>query len=85
MCTVSIAMLSPSASRRRMATSTGSDGERRSNLPRRAPAGVTRRSSVVEAGRSPRWRMSSVNDVIVSSWAIFGSLTNVPEPWRRTR
>ncbi len=29
--------------------------------------------------------MSSVNEVIVSSWAIFGSLTNVPLPCRRTR
>ena len=29
-------------------------------------------------------RMSSVKEVIVSSWAIFGSLTNVPLPWRRT-
>ena len=32
----------------------------------------------------PRRRMSSVNEVIVSSWAIFGSLTNVPLPRRRT-
>ena len=32
------------------------------------------------AGSIPRRRMSSVNEVIVSSWAIFGSLTNVPLP-----
>ena len=29
--------------------------------------------------------MSSLNEVIVSSCAIFGSLTKVPEPRRRTR
>ena len=33
----------------------------------------------------PRLRMSSVNDVSVSCCAIFGSPTNVPLPWRRTR
>ena len=32
----------------------------------------------------PRRCMSSVKEVIVSSWAIFGSLTNVPLPCRRT-
>jgi hypothetical protein len=37
------------------------------------------------AGFIPRRRMSSVNEVMVSSCAIFGSLTNVPEPRRRTR
>ena len=31
----------------------------------------------------PRRRMSSENEVIVSSWAIFGSLTKVPLPRRR--
>jgi hypothetical protein len=36
-------------------------------------------------GRIPSRRMSSLNEVIVSSWAIFGSLTNVPEPRLRTR
>ena len=36
-------------------------------------------------GTIPRRRMSSVNEVIVSSWAIFGSLTNVPLPRLRTR
>ena len=35
-------------------------------------------------GTMPRRRMSSVKEVIVSSWAIFGSLTNVPLPCRRT-
>ena len=43
-----------------------------------------RRSSVRLAGTIPRRCMSSVNEVIVSSWAIFGSLTNVPLPCRRT-
>ena len=84
-CTVSIAMLSPSARRRRLATTTGSEGETCRSRPSRAPAGATRSSSVRLAGRMPRRRMSSVNDVIVSSCAIFGSLTNVPAPRRRTR
>ena len=34
-------------------------------------------------GTMPRRTMSSVKEVIVSSWAIFGSLTNVPLPCRR--
>ena len=41
--------------------------------------------SVLLAGRIPRLRMSSLKEVIVSSCAIFGSLTNVPLPRRRTR
>ena len=53
--------------------------------PRRAPAGTTSSASVRLAGTIPRRRMSSVNEVIVSSCAIFGSLTNVPAPRRRTR
>ena len=40
--------------------------------------------SVRLAGRMPRRRMSSLNEVIVSSCAIFGSRTNVPLPRRRT-
>ena len=36
--------------------------------------------SVRLPGRMPRVRMSSLNEVIVSSCAIFGSLTNVPLP-----
>ena len=59
---------------------TGSDGETCSSRPRWAPAGAMRRSSVRLAGTMPRRCMSSVNEVIVSSWAIFGSLTNVPLP-----
>ena len=47
--------------------------------------GAMRSSSVRLAGTIPRRCMSSVKDVIVSSCAIFGSLTNVPLPWRRTR
>src|SRR5438876_3018341 len=78
-------MLSPSASLSRLAISTGSEGETRRRRPSRAPAGDTRSSSVSLAGRNPRLRMSSVKDVIVSSCAIFGSLTNVPAPRRRTR
>ena len=45
-----------------------------------SPAGVTWMSSVRLPGTMPRRRMSSVNEVMVSSWAIFGSLTNVPLP-----
>jgi hypothetical protein len=33
----------------------------------------------------PRLRISSLNEDIVSSCAIFGSLTKVPLPRRRTR
>ena len=77
---VSIAIVSRSASRSRVATSTGSDGDTWSIRPRRAPAGIVFSSSVRLAGSRPRRRMSSVKDVIVSSWAIFGSLTNVPAP-----
>ena len=47
--------------------------------------GRSRGSSVRLAGSIPRRRMSSVNEVIVSSCAIFGSLTKVPAPRRRTR
>ena len=47
--------------------------------------GVTRRSSVRLDGTIPRRCMSSVKEVMVSSCAIFGSLTNVPLPRRRTR
>ena len=55
------------------------------NRPRRAPA-----SSLVERERAapgtiPRRRMSSLNEVIVSSWAIFGCWTYVPLPRLRTR
>ena len=83
-CTVSIAMLSPSASRRRLATTRaprarGAAGARAAL--RQADAQLEGR---LEDGRIPLRRMSSVKDVIVSSWAIFGSPTNVPEPRRRT-
>ena len=79
-----MAIVSRSASRRRLMMTTGSEGETCSSRPRWAPAGTTRRSSVRDAGVMPRRCMSSVKDVIVSSCAIFGSLTNVPLPWRRT-
>src|SRR5688572_9134697 len=78
-------MVSWSASRSRLMITTGSEGETCRSLPRWAPAGVTWRSSVRLPGTIPRRRMSSVNEVMVSSCAIFGSLTNVPLPWRRTR
>ena len=48
-------------------------------------AGTISSESVRLAGLMPRRRTSSVKDVIVSSCAIFGSLTNVPEPRLRTR
>ena len=53
--------------------------------PSQGPAEVVRSSSVRLPGTIPRRRMSSVNEVIVSSWAILGSLTNVPLPRLRTR
>ena len=65
-------------------TTTGSEGDTCRRRPRCAPAGATWMSSVRLAGTIPRRRMSSVKEVIVSSWAIFGSLTNVPLPCRRT-
>ena len=52
-----------------------------------AEVGACRDDAEVEraaAGTMPRRTMSSVKEVIVSSWAIFGSLTNVPLPCRRT-
>ena len=80
----SIAIVSRSASRSRLMTTTGSEGETWRSRPSRAPAGTSSSSSVRLAGTHPRRRMSSVNDVMVSSCAIFGSLTNVPAPRRRT-
>ena len=68
-----------------MTTTIGSEGETCRIRPNQGPAEVVRRSSVRLAGSIPRRRMSSVNEVIVSSWAIFGSLTNVPLPRLRTR
>ena len=53
--------------------------------PSLAPAATVLSSIVRLVGRMPRRRMSSVNEVIVSSWAIFGSLTKVPLPRRRMR
>ena len=53
--------------------------------PRRAPAVIVRNSSVRLPGVRPRWRMSSLNDVIVMPFATFGSATNVPAPRRRVR
>ena len=41
--------------------------------------------SVRLPGTRPRRRMSSLNEVIVSSWDIFGCWTYVPLPRRRTR
>ena len=41
--------------------------------------------TVRDPGTIPRRRMSSLNEVIVSSWAIFGCWTYVPLPRRRTR
>ena len=83
-CRVSIAIVSWSASRIRLMITTGSEGETCSRRPRCAPAGVTRKSRVRLPGTMPRRCMSSVKEVIVSSWAILGSLTNVPLPCRRT-
>ena len=77
-CRVSMAIVSSSARRRRFATTIGSDGETLSRRPSRAPAGTTVRSSVRLDATMPRRRMSSVNEVMVSSCAILGSLTNVP-------
>ena len=53
--------------------------------PRRAPAGIVRNSSVRLPGVRPRWRMSSLKEVIVIPFATFGSATNVPAPRRRVR
>ena len=53
MCTVSIAMLSPSASLRRSATRTGSDGETWRNRPRRAPAGTVAEVERLALGSQP--------------------------------
>ena len=64
---------------------TGSDGETCRRRPRCAPAGATRELERAARRHHAAPRMSSVNEVIVSSWAIFGSLTNVPLPRRRTR
>ena len=63
---------------------TGSEGETWSRRPRCAPACTIRSSSVLLPGSMPRRRMSSVKEVIVSSCAIFGSLTKVPLPCLRT-
>ena len=77
-CSSSTAIGSPSASRRRLTESTGSDGETCRMRPSRAPAGTVRNSSVRLPGVRPRWRMSSLNDVIVMPFATFGSATKVP-------
>ena len=61
-CSSSIAIGSPSARRRRLTERIGSDGETWRMRPRRAPAGIVRRSSVRLAGVSPRARMSSLNE-----------------------
>ena len=84
-CSVSIAIVSPSARRSRFATIVGSEGETLRKRPSLAPAATVFSSIVRLVGRMPRRRMSSVNEVIVSSWAIFGSLTKVPLPRRRIR
>src|SRR5918993_455377 len=77
-------MVSPSASRSRFTITIRSDGETCRQRPRYAPAVVTVSDSVLLPGRIPRCTMSSLNDVIVSSCAIFGSRTKVPLPRRRT-
>ena len=62
-------------------------GRRDVQEPTQVRAGWVRRGGRAcgSPGIIPRRRMSSVNDVIVSSCAIFGSLTNVPLPRLRTR
>ena len=82
---VSIAIVSPSASRSRLTITIRSEGDTWRQRPRYAPAVVTASESVLLPGRIPRCTMSSLNDVIVSSCAIFGSRMKVPLPRRRTR
>ena len=85
MWSVSIAIGSPSASRSRLITTTCSDGETLRKRPSRAPALIVFIETVRLPGTIPRCRMSSLNEVIVSSWEIFGCWTYVPLPRRRTR
>ncbi len=75
MCSVSIAIVSPSASRSRLTTTICSPGETFRNRPRRAPASCVFIESVRLPGTIPRRRMSSLNEVMVSSWEIFGCWT----------
>ena len=77
-CSSSIAIGSPSASRSRLTTTTGSDGETCRMRPRRAPAASRAESSVRLPGVRPRARMSSLNEVMSMPFATFGSATNVP-------
>ena len=61
-------------------------GRRHVQAPAEIGAGVDDLDESVRLpGRIPRRRISSLNDDIVSSCAIFGSLTYVPLPRRRTR
>ena len=62
-----------------------SDGDTIRQRPSRAPAIVVVSDRVRLAGRMPRCFMSSLNEVMVSSCAIFASRTNVPLPRRRSR
>ena len=84
-CSVSIAIDSRSASRRRWRRRSAPTARRGENGRGGRRPGRSRSPSVVLPGSIPRRRMSSVKEVIVSSWAIFGSLTKVPEPRRRIR
>ena len=63
-----------------MTTTIGSEGETCRIRPNHGPAEVVLEVERPAAGTIPRRRMSSVNEVMVSSWAIFGSLTKVPLP-----
>ena len=63
------------ASRRRPAPTARRGGCGRA--ARRRARRAARASAI--AGVSPRWRMSSENELIVSSFATFGSATNVPD------
>ena len=82
---VSIAIVSWSASRTRLMID---DGLRGGDVEQPAEVRARGRRRGGRACGCPApcrgARMSSVKEVIVSSCAIFGSLTNVPLPWRRT-
>ena len=85
-CSSSIAIGSPSASRRRL---TATHRLRRRDVEDAPEPCARRRSRADRAcgcpGVSPRARMSSLNDVMSMPLATFGSATNVPAPRRRTR
>ena len=70
---------------KRLITRIGSDGDTCSEPAEPGPGEVVSSESVRLPGTIPRRRMSSLNEVMVSSCEIFGCWTYVPLPRRRTR